>query len=97
MLHEVEGRALRVVMTYIAWSLGVIVNMETAACFFLGRLRGLAGVAHSGRGRGKGSGCRATSHERFLSCGQTRAQAILIGPAYWEEEPELEEALRRIT
>lgn len=46
-------------------------------------------MAPGGRGRGKGSGCRAASHELFLSCGQTRAQAILIGPAYWEEEPEL--------
>ena len=54
-------------------------------------------MAPGGRGRGKGSGCRAASRELFLSCGQTSAQSFLIGPAYCEEEPELLESLMRIT
>lgn len=31
-----EGGAVRVVIAYITWSLGVVVNMETAVCFFPG-------------------------------------------------------------
>ena len=57
-----KGKAVRLIMAYIPWSWGMILNMETAA--FSPRTWRLAGGAHGGGGRGSGS--IAASRESFL-------------------------------
>lgn len=80
-----KGKAARLIMAYIPWSWGMILNMETAA--FFPRTWRLAGGAHGGRGRGSGS--RAASHESFLWAMwmQREVPGLKLSwqPAFWDE------------